>query len=108
MSAAPIRGYFHQPVTQRFSYMTKKMYTLPALTDLQLAALAAARDGDVERYEKRVGYERYVAYRAHGFDVTCQMQALRKRRLIWFRAAGDHQIRPSPAGLEVLKEHPEF
>lgn len=99
-------SYMHKPVTQRFIYATKRMYTLPALTDLQLAALAAARDGDVERYEKRVGYERYMAYRTHGFDVTCQIQALRKRRLIWFRPADE--VRPSPAGLEVLSEHPEY
>lgn len=100
--------FFQKPVTERFSYVTGKMYKLPELTDLQLAVLAAARDNEVERYERRVGYERFTAYKAHGFDVTCQMQSLRKRRLVWFRAAGAHEIRPSPAGLEVLKSHPEF
>lgn len=101
-------AYMHKPVTQRFSYATRKMYTLPALTDLQIAALAAVRDGDVERYEKRVGYERFTAWRTHGFDVTCQMQALRKRRLVWLKSDVSQNPRLSPAGVEILKEHPAY
>ncbi|WP_316397316.1 hypothetical protein [Bradyrhizobium sp. 33ap4] len=101
-------AYFNRPVTERFSYSTRKMYPLPKLTDLQLAALAAVRDGDVQRYEKRVGYDRFEAFRTHGFDVTCQMQSLKKRRCIRMKSDGSRTPQLTPAGVAVLAEHPEY
>jgi hypothetical protein len=84
------------------------------LTELQLAILAATRDGEVEPY---INYRlaRFVhfvpfAWRSHGFDVTCQVRALRKRELIKFKERfreGTLYVL-SPAGDEELSKHPEF
>ena len=81
---------------------------MPGLTDLQIAALACVRDDIVTRYERRVGYERYIAYRAEGFDVTCQMHALKKRRLIYFRSDGSKLFRLSSFTMDVLARYPEY
>lgn len=96
------------PYKQRFSYKTMKPYTLPKLSDLQLGALAAVRDDEVEPYELRVGYDRYQAYRSHGFDVTCQIQSLRKRRLIRSKSDGSKRPVLTPHGAGILSEHPEY
>lgn len=85
-----------------------RRFRLPQLTDLQLAALAAIRDGEAEKYEKRVGYERFVAYRCHGHDITCQVQALKKRRLIRYSYDGAKGLALTQFGVEALTAHPEF
>lgn len=85
-----------------------KRIKMPGLSDLQIAALACVRDDIVTRYEKRIGYERYVAYRAEGFDVTCQMHALKKRRLIYFRSDGSKLFRLSMFAMDVLSRYPEY
>lgn len=85
-----------------------KRIKMPGLSDLQIAALACVRDNIVTRYEKRVGYERYVAYKAEGFDVTCQMQALKKRRLIYFRSDGSQLFRLSLFAMDVLSKYSEY
>jgi hypothetical protein len=85
-----------------------KQIKMPGLSDLQIAALACVRDDTVTRYEKRVGYERYVAYRAEGFDVTCQIYALKKRRLIYFRSDGSRLFRLSSFAMDVLAKYSEY
>jgi hypothetical protein len=78
------------PRKQRLSYATgsPKPYTLPKLTQLQLAVLACVRDAEVVPYIKYVPDKSWrgpvQAHKAHGFDVTSQINSLRKRKLIKF------------------------
>jgi hypothetical protein len=84
------------------------------LTELQLAVLAATRDNEVEPYinYKLAKFVRFIpfAWRSHGFDVTCQVCALRKRKLLTFkeryREGAVYDL--SSAGAEELSKHPEF
>lgn len=85
-----------------------RRYKMPGLSDLQIAALACVRDDLVTRYERRVGYERYIAYAAEGHNVTCQMQALKKRCLIYYRSDGSKLFRLSSFAMYVLAKYPEF
>lgn len=85
-----------------------RRFKMPGLSDLQIAALACVRDDLVTKYERRVGYERYVAYSAEGHDVTCQMQALKNRRLIYYRSDGSKLFRLSSFAMDVLARYPEF
>lgn len=81
---------------------------MPGLSDLQVAALACVRDDLVTRHTSRVGYSRYVVYRAEGFDVTCQMHSLRERRLIYYRSDGSRLFRLSLFAMQVLERYPEY
>lgn len=85
-----------------------RRYKMPGLSDFQIAALACVRDDIVLRYEKRVGYERYVAYKAEGFDISCQIEALKKRRLIYYRSDGSKLFRLSSFAIDVLAKYPEY
>ncbi len=91
-----------------FQHYQPRNKWMPDLTELQLAALAAIRDGDVEKYDKRVGYRVFIAYRTHGHDITCQSQSLRKRRLIRYDWQGTKMLAITDLGLEELAKHPEF
>lgn len=90
------------------------MKTKRKLTELQLAVLAASRDGEVEPYinYKLARFVHFVpfAWRSHGFDVTCQIRALRKRQFLKFKERYREGIiyDLSPAGAEELSKHPEF
>src|ERR1700743_416136 len=86
----------------RYENRHGKSIKMPGLSDLQIAALACVRDDIV------IGYERYVAYRAEGFDVPCQMHALKKRRLIYFRNDGSKLFRLSSFAIDVLARYPEY
>lgn len=92
----------------RFSYKTWKQYKLPKLTELQIAALACVRNGEITKYEKRVGYERFVAWKSNGFDITCQIHALKKRKLIRSSYKRDGLFILTPWGEQALEQHPEF
>lgn len=81
------------------------------LTELQLAVLAAVRDGEVEHYvNRKIPYNRrywqnsqpVISYRSHGFDVTTQIKALRRRQLIKFSGRSIFAI--SETGRRELEE----
>lgn len=115
------------PKTQRLSYASgnPKPYTLPKLTELQLAALACVRDDAVRPAIEYIGWRKLQKHFAlprgiparlsrknsRGFDVTRQVQSLRKRRLIKFCGYASNGLpvyELAPAGVEALAEHPEF
>ena len=109
------------PKTQRLSYATgnPKPYTLPKLTELQLAVLACVRDNEVTPYNKHVPGRRWAgpvrAQKAHGFDVTSQIASLRKRRLIKFYNYDYAHLNANGVlyaltadGVAELERHPEF
>jgi hypothetical protein len=86
------------------------------LTELQLAVLAAVRDGEVESFRdyNRMRFipSRFypvnglIGYRSHGHAVTRQVKALRSRHLIWYSWPGVFKI--TDAGTDELARHPEF
>ena len=109
------------PHKQRLSYASgmPKPYTLPKLTQLQLAVLACVRDNEVVPYLKYVPGRSWAgpvrAHKAHGFDVTSQITSLRKRRLIKFSDFDYARLNPSGVlyvltaiGVSELEQHPEF
>jgi hypothetical protein len=101
------------PRTQRLSYKFSppKPYTLPKLSELQLAVLACARDDLIRRNIKRIFGQDIVEYRALGFIVTSQVRSLTKRRLMkWAGRDGRHDAHflLTAWGLAELAEHPEF
>lgn len=102
------------PRTQRLSYRFSppKPYTLPKLSEMQLAVLACARDDLIRKNVKRIGsYLEFIEYRALGFVVTSQVRSLTKRRLMkWAGRDGRHDAHfyLTAWGLAELAKHPEF
>jgi hypothetical protein len=95
----------------------------PKLTELQIAALACVRDNVVIPRIEYLSWRTLTIYRAYprteacvppnarrGFNVTCQMKAFRKRKLIQIR----ERLRQGPVydltqvGADELAQHPEF
>ena len=103
------------PRTQRLSYATgnPKPYTLPKLSELQLAVLACARDDLIRGpYTKYIVGHEIVVFTVFGrFEVQQQIRSLIKRRLLkWPNRDQRHDAHfPLTAnGLAELAQHPEF
>ena len=90
--------------------MSRPLKQWPRLTERQLAVLACVRDKDVMPKRVTIGWGTFTLYMAHGFNVTGQINSLKKRRLIRF----DERLRVgirfacSDEGIDVLQQHPEF
>jgi hypothetical protein len=101
------------PRKQRLSYASgsPKPYTLPKLSELQLAVLACARDDLIRIGKKYAAGRSFVVYFVWHFEVTCQVRALTKRRLIKWPGRDqrhDAHFVLTAHGLAELAEHPEF
>lgn len=102
------------PRTQRLSYASgnPKPYTLPKLSELQLAVLACVRDDLIRKDTKYIGGRTFVVFFVFKqFDVTSQVRSLTRRRLIKWPGPDqrhDAHFRLSDAGLVELAQHPEF
>lgn len=103
------------PRTQRLSYASgnPKPYTLPKLTELQLAVLACARDDLIRGpFTKYVGGRNFVVFTVfRRFEVQQQIRSLVKRRLMKWPGRDqrhDAHFRLTEHGIAELAQHPEF
>lgn len=102
------------PRMQRLSYVTgsPKPYTLPKLSELQLAVLACARDDLIRKGIKYIGGRSFIVFTVFGrFNVTSQVRSLVRRRLMKWPTPDqrhDAHFRLSDAGLVELAKHPEL
>ena len=113
------------PIKTHFKQRGKRGYYLvpyPKLIELQLAVLAALRD-DLVKVERVVAYygssgctgyrhayynRRFVVrHFVESFDVTMQLRALRRRKMIFYTGRAS-KLAPTKAALELLIQHPEF
>ena len=81
-------------------------YTRPKLTAKQIFALGAVRDNKLKKQHIKIGWQVFQTFSCEGVDITTQLKALRKRRLIkndWRDAARtDNVFAITEAGAAVL------
>lgn len=90
--------------------MSRPLKQWPKLTALQLATLACVRDREVAPKRVHIGWRVFTVYTAHGFNITKQINSLKKRRLIRFDGLLPVGARfaATAEGETALQQHPEF